>query len=79
MASNLVTVTFHHIDEPRLYVRRPPTLIILGMGGAGGVVGDLHPITLLPLRMVIRKDEGVHGRGVITSEVLGAPNLGPLR
>ena len=42
-------------------------LLVLGMGGAGGVVDIHHPITLLPLLTGIRKDEGVQGRGVVTS------------
>ena len=31
------------------------------------MVDILHPITLLPLLTGIRKDEGVQGRGVVTS------------
>ena len=37
------------------------------MGGSGGVVGILHPITLLLLLKVIRNGEGMQGRGVVTS------------
>ena len=48
-------------------MRRPPTLPFLGMGGAGGVVGILHPITLLSLLTGVRKGKGVQGRGVVTS------------
>ena len=46
-------------------MRLPPALLVLGMGGAGGVMGVLHPIILLPLTTGIRKDEGVQGRGVL--------------
>ena len=42
-------------------------LLVLGMGGVGGVVDILHPSSLLPLLTGIRKDEGVQGRGVVTS------------
>ena len=42
---------------------------VLVLGGDGGVVDSLHPITLLPLPLLIgiRKDEGMQGRGVVTT------------
>ena len=42
---------------------------ILVLGDDRGVVDTLYPITLMPLPLLIgiRKDEGVQGRGVVTS------------